>query len=69
MKRSIAIGMAICFATLGAPSLQGGEKLKAGDKAPHFHGKTADGDVFDSKKHIGKKTIVVFFFPAAFTGG
>lgn len=40
-----------------------------GDPAPSFEAKADDGTVWRSKDHVGKKPIVVFFFPAALTGG
>ncbi len=43
--------------------------LKVGDKAPTFTGTDQDGKAFKSSEHVGKKYLVVYFFPAAFTGG
>lgn len=43
--------------------------LKVGDKAPEFSAKTDDGSVWDLKSYIGKKNIIVYFFPAAMTAG
>jgi peroxiredoxin Q/BCP len=43
--------------------------LKVGDKAPTFHGTDEQGKEFKSDDHVGKKILVVYFFPAAFTGG
>jgi peroxiredoxin Q/BCP len=53
--------------------LTAGEKgktmLKAGDKAPEFQGVDENGNVWKSSDHVGKKVVVLFFFPAALTGG
>jgi len=43
--------------------------LKVGDKAPTFQGTDEQGNIFKSSDHVGKKFVVVYFFPAAFTGG
>ncbi len=37
--------------------------LKVGDKAPHFTAKAADGELFDSANVIGKKAVVLYFYP------
>ena len=43
--------------------------LKVGDKAPEFEATDDAGKAWKSADHVGKKVVVVFFFPAAFTGG
>lgn len=43
--------------------------LKVGDKAPTFEGTNQQGETLKSSDHVGKKIVVVYFFPAAFTGG
>ncbi len=43
-------------------------QLKAGDPAPVFQSVTDDGEVWKSTDHEGS-ILVVFFFPAAMTGG
>jgi len=43
--------------------------LKVGDKAPTFEGTDQQGNAFKSSDHDGNKIVVVYFFPAAFTGG
>lgn len=42
--------------------------LKVGDVAPDFTLRTTDGTTFDLAAQHGK-TVVLAFFPAAFTGG
>lgn len=44
-------------------------KLKVGDPAPKFEVKDDQGKVWKTKDHVGKKPVVFFFYPAAFTGG
>jgi len=43
--------------------------LSVGDKAPGFKTLADDGSTWDVNKYIGKKYIVVYFYPAAMTGG
>ena len=43
--------------------------LKVGDQAPSFIAHDDEGNIFNSADHIGKKNIVLFFYPAAMTGG
>ena len=53
-------------------SLTAGEKgksVKVGDKAPTFESVSDDGKAWKSADHVGKKIVVVYFYPADFTGG
>src|SRR5438093_13436994 len=43
--------------------------LNVGDKAPTFTAKDDQGKDWNSADHIGKKVIVVYFYPADMTGG
>lgn len=43
--------------------------LNVGDKAPNFKAIADNGKKWNSKKIIGKKNLVVYFYPAAMTGG
>jgi peroxiredoxin len=43
--------------------------LKAGDKAPDFSLPATTGKEIRLSDYLGKKNVVVAFFPAAFTGG
>jgi peroxiredoxin Q/BCP len=43
--------------------------LKVGDAAPSFEAPDDAGMAWKSSEHVGKKIVVVYFFPAAFTGG
>lgn len=61
---------------LGAAVLSGGAAFAAedvdpgvGDPAPHFKVKDDTGETWNSKNHIGKKTVVLYFYPADMTGG
>ena len=44
-------------------------KLEVGDRAPAFEAKDADGLTWKSTDHVGKKLIVVYFYPGDFTPG
>ena len=45
------------------------EDLNVGDKAPNFTATSVDGSSWSLKNHVGDKNIVVYFYPAAMTGG
>lgn len=68
---SFAIGiLALCLVTAnGAPAKEDKSELKKGDKAPSFEAKDDQGKTWKSSDHVGKKAIVVYFYPADFTGG
>ena len=53
------------FAQQGPPS----STLKVGDKAPDFTLPSTQGGTVHLADYIGKSTVVLAFFPAAFTGG
>lgn len=44
-------------------------ELKKGDAVPKFTAKDETGKDWKSEDHIGKKVVVVYFYPADFTGG
>jgi thioredoxin-dependent peroxiredoxin len=44
-------------------------KLKPGDKAPAFQGQTDEGKPWKSKDHVGKKILIVYFYPKDMTPG
>ena len=46
-----------------------GAGLKVGDKAPAFTAKDHAGKDWKSTDHFGKKVVVIYFYPASFTGG
>jgi peroxiredoxin Q/BCP len=60
---------ALALSLLGLLSLQDKVDLKVGDAAPKFEAPDDAGKAWKSEDHVGKKVVVVFFFPAAFTGG
>ena len=44
-------------------------KIKVGDPAPDFEGPTADGTLLDLKDFVGKKNVVLYFYPKDDTPG
>jgi peroxiredoxin Q/BCP len=43
--------------------------LEVGDRAPSFEAPDEDGTTWLSSKHVGKKIIVIYFYPGDFTPG
>src|SRR5256885_9713910 len=64
--RPMKVWMALCL--LGALA-QDKVDLKVGDAAPAFEAKDDTGKDWKSSDHIGKKIVVVYFYPASFTNG
>ena len=72
----VALGLAGVLAT-GVTSAQDKKEkkkavsstLKPGDKAPSFEAPDDTGKTWKSSDVVGKKVLVMFFFPAALTGG
>jgi thioredoxin-dependent peroxiredoxin len=65
MKKIIVL-TALIFVAMGTFGQTG---LKPGDKAPLFTVKSDDGSAWSLSDHLGKKNIVLYFYPAAMTGG
>jgi peroxiredoxin Q/BCP len=53
----------------GTPAKEDKSDLKTGDKAPPFEAADDQGKTWKSSDFVGKKVIVVYFYPADFTGG
>ena len=60
---------ALIVITMETFSVSGQEVLSVGGKAPLFKATTDNGSVWDINKYLGDKFIVVYFYPAAMTGG
>jgi len=43
--------------------------VEVGDDAPKFETKDDQGKTWNSEEHVGKKILVVYFYPADLTGG
>ena len=46
-----------------------GKTVKVGDMAPSFTSVDDTGKTWKSSDHVGKKIVVLYFYPADFTGG
>ncbi len=66
MKSRIAISALFIFTSIAVFGQQG---LSVGDKAPEFKAPADNGAIWDVKKVLGQKYIVVYFYPGAMTGG
>ena len=70
MIRTLCVAtIALLFATVALAAADEPVKLAVGDKAPSFSAKDADGRTWSSEGVVGKQFLVVYFYPAAFTGG
>lgn len=71
MHKTLCIAGLFLFASVLAAQQVAPPKthLKVGDKAPDFTVRTTSGEPFTLSAQKGKNTVVVAFFPAAFTGG
>lgn len=45
------------------------DALQVGDNAPRFVANDQDGNLWKVEDHLGKRYLVVYFYPAAMTGG
>jgi len=70
---SLLAGLAWCLGALALGSLGGAEKkaegVNVGDPAPVFESTDDQGKAWKSTDHVGKKIVVVYFYPADLTGG
>ena len=65
MRLAIASALGVCLLAQAPPSTT----LKVGDKVPDFTLPSTAGGTVHLADYIGKSTVVLAFFPAAFTGG
>ena len=64
-QTTLALGMLLVPAGLAAQDAA----LDVGDRAPVFQAPADDGNLWRSTEHVGRDIIVVYFYPAAMTGG
>lgn len=69
MKRASIVGLAIWAVCLATSVRAADVDLKVGDPAPVFESKDDEGKAWKSSDHVGKKFVVVYFYPADCTGG
>ena len=70
LRRSIsffALGLLLFF--ISSFTTDKDKQLKVGDKAPIFEAFDDDGKLVKSADYEGRKILVVYFYPAAMTGG
>ena len=72
--RSILAGAMFVVLGLAADAVQDGKdekkvNLEVGDQAPAFEAPDEEGNTWLSAKHVGKKLIVLYFYPGDFTPG
>jgi len=66
---SAALSVGSLAETSGADTAKESVELRVGVKAPTFIAHDDEGKIFNAADHVGKKVVVIFFFPAALTGG
>jgi thioredoxin-dependent peroxiredoxin len=66
MAAGVALSVAAGLTGLGQPS---SVELKVGDAAPAFNLPGSDGKSYRLADYKGKSTVVLAWFPKAFTGG
>ncbi len=62
------LGLGLLLALAAAPQAQT-VTLDVGDRAPVFQGASDTGGTWRSRDHVGRGLVVVYFYPAAMTGG
>ena len=67
MKKIAALAALLALAT--PSSGQEPVVLDVGDRAPAFQAPADDGTMWRSADHVGRDIVVVYFYPAAMTGG
>jgi hypothetical protein len=66
------IALATAPASCGEPTEmaeKSSNKLQIGDLAPPFSLPGSDGEIHSLAEHLGKRAVVLAWFPKAFTGG
>ena len=66
---SLAIALTLGLTTITLPAPDETSGLKVGDPVPEFTAIDQDGRLWKSADYIGKKNVIVYFYPAAMTGG
>ena len=68
-KLTLGVLAGLVIGSVAMMSAQAPVELKVGDKAPDFKLKGTDGKTHTLAEYVGKRAVVVAWFPAAFTGG
>ena len=67
--KKILFSLFVVLISIGITYGQNPKVLSVGDKAPVFKATADDGSTWNLNDYKGKKYIVVYFYPAAMTGG
>ena len=65
----VIAGLVLGGAAIMSAQAPAAVELKVGDRAPEFKLKGTDGKMHSLSDYVGKRAIVIAWFPAAFTGG
>ena len=65
LSASVVLGLLLLAAAASAQ----GRVLDVGDRAPVFQGTADTGRTWRSRDHVGRRWLVVYFYPAAMTDG
>src|SRR5438105_12119000 len=68
MLRTITFGIALGLCFLAFTGSRAAD-VSVGDAAPAFEATDDAGKTWKSSDHYGKKIVVLYFYPADFTGG
>lgn len=67
MLKEFRIALGICFVIVLTPTVIAcADELKVGDPAPEFQSTDERGQIWNSKDHIGKNLIVIYFYKSDF---
>jgi len=69
MRQAGALLVALAMASPAIAGETGAADLKIGDEAPRFSLAGSDGRTHTLTDNLGKRAIVLAWFPKAFTGG
>ena len=69
MTRGIWILSLLLTSLVGFAISVAAQELKVGDPAPDFSLKASDGQTYTLSKKLKGRTVVLAWFPKAFTGG
>ena len=70
VKSLLKVGLAAVLGIVGSRAMaQAPVELKVGDMAPAFSAPGSDGKTHTLAESIGKRAVVLAWFPKAFTGG
>ncbi len=69
MRHLLALAAAGLLSATISPAAEPPKPLAAGDPAPAFSLPGSDGKTHSLAEHLGKRVVVLAWFPKAFTGG